>query len=361
MTPLRYISPQEQVDSQLPLLDLFPRERETSWGEFTIAGRTWRTSPVFNTYWHFAVERQNIFFRRLSGDKIATEDPILKSFRFTNVYRASDRVSQYLIRNVAYQGPQTPEEIFFRIILFKLFNKIETWELLQSRLNELTWKHANLEGISAVLNEAFHQGTRIYSAAYIMPSGGKSFARKHDAHLNLLASMMNDEVPRRISGLPSMSAAFSLLRSYPMLGDFLAYQFVIDLNYSTLSNFTESEFVVAGPGARDGIRKCFPDLPLSMASDAIQAVFLSQSREFSRRNLEFRTLSGRELQLIDCQNLFCEVDKYSRVAHPEIAGLSSRTRIKQVFRPSGALPAPYYPPKWGITLAPDYEHQDGSR
>ena len=40
------------------------------------------------------------------------------------------------------------------------------------------------------------------------------------------------------------------------------------------------------------------------------------------------------MQLIDCQNLFCEVDKYARHAHPEVRGISGRTRIKQSYRPN---------------------------
>jgi hypothetical protein len=47
--------------------------------------------------------------------------------------------------------------------------------------------------------------------------------------------------------------------------------------------------------------------------------------------------------------LFCEVDKYSRVAHPEIAGISGRSRIKQRYRRDPTpLPEPWFPPKWGI-------------
>ena len=58
---------------------------------------------------------------------------MLATYKFTNAYRASDRVSQYLIRNVIYRDdlPMSPHEVFFRILLFKLFNKIETWELLE--------------------------------------------------------------------------------------------------------------------------------------------------------------------------------------------------------------------------------------
>ena len=74
----------------------------------------------------------------------------------------------------------------------------------------------------------------------------------------------------------------------------------------------------------------------------------NQEQEFERLGLTFQSLWGRKLQLIDCQNLFCEVDKYSRVAHPQIAGISGRTRIKQKFSPTGLLESPWYPPKWGI-------------
>ena len=44
----------------------------------------------------------------------------------------------------------------------------------------------------------------------------------------------------------------SRLYQYPTIGDFLAYQYITDLNYSTLTNFTEMEFVVPGPGAKHG-------------------------------------------------------------------------------------------------------------
>ena len=57
-----------------------------------------------------------------------------------------------------------------------------------------------------------------------------------------------------------MQHAFTLLRSYPGIGGFLAYQYATDINYSEITDFSEAEFVVPGPGALDGIRKCFHDL-----------------------------------------------------------------------------------------------------
>ena len=76
-----------------------------------------------------------------------------------------------------------------------------------------------------------------------------------------------------------------------------------------------------------------------------------QDSEFARLGLNFQSLWGRKLQLIDCQNLFCEVDKYSRMKHPDISGISGRTRIKQKYSGKGTHVDYWYPPKWGINQA----------
>jgi hypothetical protein len=133
-----------------------------------------------------------------------------------------------------------------------------------------------------------------------------------------------------------------------MIGDFLAYQFITDLNYSTLTNFSEMEFVMPGPGAKDGIRKCFHDTGGLSHRDVIRIMADIQEEQFARLGIQFRSLWGRRLQLIDCQNLFCEVGKYARRAHPEVAGIGARTRIKQRFRVNREPIRCWYPPKWGI-------------
>ena len=306
---------------------------------------------VYDTYWQFAAERQEIFFKRVAGSPLPwTKDPILTAHKFTNAYRASDRVSQFLIRRVIYEGDQAPEEVFFRTILFKLFNKIETWDLLISKLGSISYAEYSFKRYDNVLSKAMSQGDRIYSAAYIMPSGSRIFRtnRKHRAHLQLLERMMEDELYHRIVESRSMQGIFKLLLSYPMIGDFLAYQFATDLNYSTLTNFSEMDFVMPGPGALNGIRKCFSSLGGLNEIDIIKVVADRQQEEFERLGIRFQTLWGRHLQLIDCQNLFCEVDKYSRVKHPEIVGITQRTRIKQKFRMTPSPIRYWYPPKWGL-------------
>jgi thymidylate kinase len=312
-----------------------------------------RPTAVFDTYWRFAAERQSVFFARARGAAQPwTNDPVLRIYKFTNAYRASDRVSQYLIRRVIYREdlPETNAEVFFRIILFKLFNKIGTWELLERALGPVTYDGYSFDAYDRVLGEATANGRTIYSAAYIMPTGGRGSgeARKHRLHLRLVERMMADELPKKLADARSMRNAFELLLAYPTIGDFLAYQYATDVNYSTITDFSEMEFVVPGPGALDGIRKCFLDRGGLGEAEIVRYMADIQDREFARLGVKFQSLWGRPLQLIDCQNLFCETDKYARVVHPDIPGLSGRTRIKQKF---AADPEPiryWYPPKWKL-------------
>lgn len=310
-------------------------------------------SKVFDTYWKFAAERQNIFFKRRKDPENTnwTTDPILRLYKFTNAYRVSDRVSQYLVSNIIQKGDQSINEQFFRIILFKLFNKIETWEYLENKIGNLNSIEFDFNSYSKILFNLKRRGVPIYSNAYIMASG-KSFFNydfKHDNHLKLLEKMMNDNLPEILNESVCMEDAYNSLLKYSSIGPFLAYQYVTDINYGEVTNFSEMEFVKAGPGAKDGLKKCFSHFGDYSEEDIIKMVCDNQEKEFERLELEFKNLWGRRLQLIDCQNIFCEVDKYSRVAHPDVFGLSHRIRIKQKFKPRSIRSTDFvFPKKWQI-------------
>jgi hypothetical protein len=315
-----------------------------------VGGKKLRATPVFDTYWKFAAARQEVYEKRMAGAPPPwTDDPIIAGHRFTNAYRASDRVSQYLIRNVICSGTWSAEETFFRVLMFKIFNRIETWELLRAQFDEVSWSGFRLAQYARVLDQALERDQRLYSAAYIMPSPAFGFPRKHRNHLELLQRMMKAGLPAKVADARSMSGVYQLLLDQPSLGGFLAFQYTIDLNYSELIDFSEMDFVVAGPGARDGISKCFADTDGLDEAEVIKLVADMAESEFTRLGLNFRKLGGkRPLQLIDCQNLFCEVSKYARVAHPEWAGESGRTKIKQKFAANPTPMPPLFPPKWKL-------------
>ena len=264
--------------------------------------RTLKATPVFDTYWRFAARRQDLFMRRvLAAPPPRNTDPVLKTYRFTNAYRAADRVSQYLIRHVLYAGEQTSPEIFFRCMLFKLFNKIETWEHLCAQFGPPATDTFDPDRYTLALDRLVDSRTTVYSAAYIMPCPPFDQPRKHGNHLRLLDLMLRTNVPRRIHEAHSLQEVYGVLEELPSIGPFLAFQFAIDLNYSAMLDFSEMDFVVAGPGAQHGIRKCFADTAGLDEADLIRAVSDLSESEFERHGLRFRQLWGRRLHLIDYQ------------------------------------------------------------
>ncbi len=140
-------------------------------------------SPVFESYWRFAAERHRMYERRLRGLPAPwTSDEVLSAYRFTNVFRAADRVSQFLIREVIYGSDQAVDEVVFRVLLFKLFNKVETWRLLRDEFGELSLSNFDVDAADRLLGEARGRGQRIYSNAYIVPPIAGSDGVKHRGH-----------------------------------------------------------------------------------------------------------------------------------------------------------------------------------
>jgi hypothetical protein len=315
----------------------------------SIAGRVLRPTPVFETYWRFAAERQRAYQRRLAGRPSPwTDDPIIRQHRFTNAYRAADRVSQYLIRNVIYNGSDNAAEVLFRTLLFRFFNKIETWQLICSEVGTPTWSDFDFASYERVLDRARERKTVLYSPAYVIPPPRLGEPTKAANHLRLVETMLGDGLAERIVRSRSLSDVYREVVAYPSIGRFIGFQLTIDVNYSELVSFSEMDFVVAGPGAVDGVHKCFGPGSAGIEEEVIRFVADCQEHYFEKLELEFEGLFGRPLQLIDCQNLFCEVDKYARVVHPGVSGVSGRTRIKQRFRPRADHPKPWFPPKWRL-------------
>jgi hypothetical protein len=315
-------------------------------------------TEIFATYWHFIRGRWEIYQRRLAGESPPwVDDPILNKFKFTNVFRATDRVSQRCIR-LSYSGPSLDsfEEQFFRVLLFKFFNKEETFNLLTRELGEEpALSNFDFARYDKILETARAGKRKIYSNAYMLPCpadyGVPGIVRKHAMHLHMLGEMLRAELPRRIAEADSLEEAFWLLRRIRMLGDFCAYQFLIDLNYGPFLNFAESEFIVPGPGAKEGIRKSFKN-PEKVPEARIIALVTEHQNElcYGYTGAFAPRLFGRSLQLIDIQNCFCETAKYSRVSHPQ-ANLG-RTAIKTAYAPEKARPfeKPFFPPKWKLKM-----------
>lgn len=126
----------------------------------------------------------------------------------------------------------------------------------------------------------------------------------------------------------------------------MAYQLVTDINYSEVTSWKEDEFTISGPGSERGINKCFIDKGNMTNEDIIRYMYEHQTEEFKRLGLDFKRLGNRKLQLIDCQNIFCELDKYCREALPNLK--SNRSKIKKKYIAKDNKIDYVYPKKWNI-------------
>lgn len=313
-------------------------------------------SPVvrreaFDLYWYFAAERQAIFERRVAGEPQPwTSDAILTTYKFCNVYRAADRVSQFLIREVAYSTDPSPaKDRLFQIIAFRMFSKVKTWRRLCGILGRSPTLVDLRDGsFEAALDRVREEEGGLYTGAFIL-CATDAYGRglKHWNHVELFRDMfLRHDLAERLMDARSLQVVYDLIHEYPLMGDFMSYQIAIDLNYSAIISFDENDFVKAGPGALRGIRKAFTDTGGLSPEETVLWMVEQQESEFRRLGLTFNGLWGRPLHAIDCQGLFCELDKYCREALPELK--SARQRIKARYSVATEPLMLFFPPKWGI-------------
>lgn len=307
---------------------------------------------VYELYWVFASRRQAIFEARLKGQSQPwTSDPILQAYKFCNVFRAADRVSQYMIRDVAYRkdAETTPRDRVFQITAFRTFSNIETWESVTDELGGAPRiDHLQSGAFEKALDRVKSRNGGLYTGAFILCANKAfGFDEKHHNHVALFKHMfLEKSCAERVLQAPSLEAVVQLLQSFPLMGPFMAYQTAIDLNYSELLDFSENDYTQAGPGALRGLKKAFVDLGDYNPADTILWMVDRQEEEFRRLELPFNGLFGRPLHGIDCQGLFCELDKYCREAVPSLA--SSRSRIKAKYHGAYGDVELFFPPKWQL-------------
>jgi hypothetical protein len=307
---------------------------------------------IYELYWTFASRRQAAFERRLSGAAWPwTDDPILQMFKFCNVYRAADRVSQYMISQVAY-GTDAGDfaDRAFQIIAFRTFSNIATWDGVRATLGRAPRVSDLVSGaFERALGQVKARNGGLYTGAFILCANKAfGFDEKHQNHVALFRHMfVKERLDLSIAAANSLGQVVQALQAFPLMGPFMAYQTAIDLNYSEFVNFSENDYTQAGPGALRGLKKAFVNLGDYTPSDVIAWMTARQEAEFNSLELPFNGLFGRPLHAIDCQGLFCELDKYCREAAPEL--VSNRSRIKAKFSASSDPLPLFFPPKWGLS------------
>ncbi|KAH9935906.1 uncharacterized protein BXZ73DRAFT_45319 [Epithele typhae] len=313
---------------------------------------------TFEMFWYFVTERHAMFRRRFEGGVSPwTEDEILAKYSFTNVFRVLDRATQYSLLNVIQVGDQSIQEQCFRVLLFRFFSKIETWEFLEERF-DLTWRNFDLEAYEKALIEYQDAGNTLYTPAYLntipkkLIGGKENFSR----HLRILELMMNMDLPGRLKRVEHMQDAHGIISLYPGMGEFMAMQVLLDLNMTTHFNFFEDEWVALGPGSSDCLKRMFGEGVRGHEVEAIRALHDMQADQFIRRHtapenipclFDDRNDRKFKLTMVDIEHALCECGKYSRHARPQPSDKNGGRRYSGRYRQvalTATIPSHWFDP-----------------
>lgn len=328
--------------------------------------KNFKPNDNFVYYLYFIKERMNIFWRKYNGgSEPYSDDEILQKYKFTNAYRVLDRSSQYMVKNVIYNGVKySREDMFWRILIYKHFNLPQTWEYLVSELGDITLSTKtsdiidstmNLNGLQAIYSPAYTQACPMMRKDYFLEEFSlQKTSKKNEIYLTIFDKEFKE---RNKMGNCLESKSFedlvNRLKNVLSFGDFISYQIAQDLNYSNIVDFDMNSFNSAGGGTINGIKRTFDLSGKVEFGDIVVWVFENMKRlqeEYSNKfdiDLEYKPLPNYKLQVPDLSNCFCETDKYLRGKGFETKGIEGK-RIKCVYKESPNKIEYMFPPKWGV-------------
>ena len=280
-------------------------------------------------------ERYKIHLKKdiLKKEKPWTSDKILQKYRFCNVRREHDKETKWLIKNLC-QGNLTYKNKILNITLFRLINKSKTIEIF----GPIDFSNPDLENIKQKIKTFENQNpSYIYFSNAFFTSGPKTAANKLFPEepnmvikiIKLAQSYNQQNIVREITKSNNPKQVFEILKSFNGLGDFLAYQIFVDFTYIPEFPFSENEFVIAGPGCKNGLNLIFEDLGGLGYEEALFWLRDNQNEIFSQFNYNPKELfsdlpeEDRHLNIMSLENCMCEISKYLRA----LSG-SGRPRIR---------------------------------
>lgn len=277
-------------------------------------------------FWWFVCERQSIWNKRfvLRSPPPWTSDRILRSTRFTNVYRELDPGTRYALDEILEKDVPRPDKVF-NVMLYRLIGRSEThaWIGFQ-RLDE--FDATDLECRLKHLRDAMHKP--VFTGAYLVSGYSGMGSKDKVENVCRLFEHLCDEFDwfyGRLMSAKQASEAYHAIRSMAGFGNFLAYQVLVDLLYpirvydnTPLLHLSSEHWAAAGPGAKKGIQMLFHGSERVAPLRIMLWLRDHQASEFARLGLDFPYLKDDQAQSIplslpNIQNCLCEFHKYIKI------------------------------------------------
>ena len=267
-------------------------------------------------YCYWQTERESIRIKKESAvlSPPWTDDPILQEFKFCQVFREDDRTTRWFRTHIR-EPMRNEEDVLMATIIFRWFNLIETGRTLID--HDLLRKWNRKKAIYEITKQP-----KWITGAYIIktPNGmdkvtGVAECVSHiwKARESIL-SRLHENLAK---GESSLEATWLILRDYPYMGPFMAYEVVTDLRHTYLLENANDimTWANAGPGAMRGLNR-LTGRPLDYSRkshpwcEEMQDLF-KQVKKVLAPSIIFR--NGANYEMREIEGGLCEFDKYSRI------------------------------------------------
>ena len=258
------------------------------------------------TYWIEERERIRYLKEELKQDPPWTGDPILKEFKFCQVFREDDRTTRWFRTHMREPLRNSPE-VFMATIAFRFFNLIETGRTLLDNNLHIEWDRPK-----AI--EEIKKNPKWITGAYIVKSPNRM--DKVTGVTECVSHIWDDRenIVKQLESFTTLEEAWKFLMQYPYIGPFVSYEMVTDLRHTyLLEDATDiCSWGNPGPGAMRGLNR-LTGRPLEFCkrswdwhSEMLDLYdWCSQKLDLSKLNYEF--------EMREVEGGLCEFDKYSRI------------------------------------------------
>jgi len=258
----------------------------------------------------FILEREKVRQKKEAGcPKPWTEDLILQQYRFCNVNRERDTVTEFIRDQfIGYS------ERWFSLVVARLLNQPDSLKELDLEKLDV-WREQEFIN---VLQNFQSQGGRVFNAAYIVSTAGAKGCKIEYYAKRVLTPIWGTYALQGfvVSQFTKLEDWYKWLTQFRSIGPFIANQIITDMRYENMRQAKDwTTFVMPGPGTMRGLNRIY-DRPVEKSTPLKQC----QEEILLLRELLSEESYYMEATFTDPNNLsncLCEFDKYMRVYNNE--------------------------------------------
>ena len=264
-----------------------------------------------NRYCYWQIERENIRLQKEVSQLPPpwTNDSILQEYKFCQVFREDDRTTRWFREHIREPMKNSPD-VFMATVIFRWFNWIPTGRTLIEHGLLKRWDRKK------AIEEITKQPKWITGAYIIKTPNGMD---KVTGVAECISHMWQDReyLAKEIVKTKSLEDTWTLLRDYPYMGPFMAYEVVTDLRHTYLLENAEDvlTWANAGPGAMRGLNRLTGrELGYSKRSHDWVAE-MQELYKIVQTRLPAHILQRNDMkyEMREIEGGLCEFDKYSRI------------------------------------------------